>query len=781
MREITDRVAGAVVVCLAGASFACTIQGTPGEPFVPPAAEEPYLPTEPAQTTRRIVILHTNDEHSHLLGAGPAHDYAFLPFFDPADFTPGNWAVDDEGTATGISSRLAGGVDQRTVGGIVRRQYLINRERARARAAGDPVLLLSAGDVMMGSIYHVTYAAGQAPDYLAMAFLGYDFVTLGNHEFDFGPGTLAAAIDKAHQLTFGGAVPILSSNLHFEDVTVGGPGVRLTELYGTGDSGAPIMPWATRLLPNGLRVGLFGLTGYDAALVSSGLSPLTFSTPSDGTICATSSTCAAGEACVRQRCVDPMDEEAHLEALVTDAQVVVDILRNQKAVDLVVALTHLGVDEDNYLATHTDGIDVIVGGHSHTELMPTRVGDSLIVQAGDYGRKLGKLVVTVAPDGSIGYEAAESSLIDVSWSIDAAMRNDTALRGVETAVTFTAGLIGALTGGLNEQLVVTLANDFLGLPVTSFAQGIDGITSNHDIIGERANRDSYLAHLATDAALDRVANHKCFVDRPVVAVQANGVLRETLRFSRRDAKTTVADIFGVSPLGGSPWQVIKSTPGYPLLMFKLNALEMLIGLDVGVTKGLTSDSFFLSYAGMRTEYDTRRQPFTPTAANPWSTGRIVKIEVEEEPFEGDWYTLYDAHAAEPWKNASGAAIEPEDFFINIVANLYLAGFLDNYGLTPRDDDGDPYEGDTLLDRLKEASLCYNVGAMLSHDMGCLAGVAPVKMCSTLGGWPLLDELPQVKEWEAIALYLLAIGELPNDAYAGTEVLTADLRVRNVTP
>ena len=67
--------------------------------------------------------------------------------------------------------------------------------RHQAAAADTPVLLLSAGDVMMGSLFHAAYAQAQAPDYLAMTFLGYDFVTFGNHEFDFGPNILASAID----------------------------------------------------------------------------------------------------------------------------------------------------------------------------------------------------------------------------------------------------------------------------------------------------------------------------------------------------------------------------------------------------------------------------------------------------------------------------------------------------------------------------------------------------------------------------------------------------------
>jgi len=70
-------------------------------------------------------------------------------------------------------------------------------------------------------------------------------------------------------------------------------------------------------------------------------------------------------------------------------------------VDLVVALTHIGLEQDRELAAQVEGIDLIVGGHSHTRMTEyERVGDTIIVQAGSYGRQLGLWEVTV-DDGSI--------------------------------------------------------------------------------------------------------------------------------------------------------------------------------------------------------------------------------------------------------------------------------------------------------------------------------------------------------------------------------------------
>jgi 5'-nucleotidase len=206
---------------------ACAIEGTGPvvrERFDAALGVAPYLPPTPPKQLRRLTILHTNDEHSYLLGFSPVSEYPFTP--------AANGAVD----VAAIGTKLATGADQQTKGGLARRQYLVNKLRSETT---DPVLLVSAGDVMMGTIFHLATAEA-APDYLSLALLGYDFATLGNHEFDFGPDTLAASIHTVQRTTFGGAVPLISSNVAFDDVKAGGPGSALKALFGAGNSGAAI-------------------------------------------------------------------------------------------------------------------------------------------------------------------------------------------------------------------------------------------------------------------------------------------------------------------------------------------------------------------------------------------------------------------------------------------------------------------------------------------------------------------------------------------------------------
>ncbi len=105
---------------------------------------------------------------------------------------------------------------------------------------------------------------------------------------------------------------------------------------------------------DGVRVGIIGITTSDA-IFQPGVS---FLTPEE----------------VVEKHVPALDEEA----------------------DLIVALTHLGVERDRELAAATEGIDVIVGGHSHTELArPELVGETWIVHAGSYGLHLGRLELSI--------------------------------------------------------------------------------------------------------------------------------------------------------------------------------------------------------------------------------------------------------------------------------------------------------------------------------------------------------------------------------------------------
>ena len=215
----------------------------------------------------------------------------------------------------------------------------------------DRVLVLDGGDVMTGTPlmeFEVRGARGGAMLEL-METAGMDAWVLGNHEFDIGMEHISTIVSASQ-------IPVLSANLDAAD-----------------GSGAPAIMGVqdhTIFERSGLRVGVFGLT-----------------TTSLGRLTASG---AAARMDVRDLAEVAREQVALLEP----------------QVDLVVALTHVGLQDDKELADAVEGIDLIIGGHSHTSLTePVRVDDTWIVQAGCYARQLGVVELTVDAGRIVDFSA----------------------------------------------------------------------------------------------------------------------------------------------------------------------------------------------------------------------------------------------------------------------------------------------------------------------------------------------------------------------------------------
>ena len=281
-----------------------------------------------APELKRLVILHTNDLHDHMQGWAPN-----------ADYTPGT---------TG---------DDSTVGGFARLATQIAAERAAAKTANSEVLLLDAGDFTMGSLF-TWLNMSKVPVLSQMQKLGYDAITLGNHEFDWTPDGLAKVLVEAQKVGF--KVPIVSSNLKFDATKADDD--NLEQLVKAG----VIKTKLTKTLANGLKVGFIGIMGKGAADVAFGAAPVTFDVAKDV-----------------------------VKKLVKE-------LRETDKVDLVVVISHSGISsdgkagEDLALAKAVNGIDVIISGHTHTATKtPAKFGTTVIVQTGSYGQHLGKLELEI--------------------------------------------------------------------------------------------------------------------------------------------------------------------------------------------------------------------------------------------------------------------------------------------------------------------------------------------------------------------------------------------------
>lgn len=293
---------------------------------------------------RRLTILHTNDIQSRLLGFAPNSEY-----------TPLTTGDDD------------------TIGGIARLATLIHERRAKAP---EQTLLLDGGDIMMGTLFQAL-GPTDGTEFRLLHALGYDGATLGNHEFDFGPGGLA---DTVHAAKAAGPLPpLMLANIAFDPDDPADDALAALFEDGTLTD--------RRLIERGgVQVGLFGILGAEALELTAYAPPVTFPGPIE----------------VARR---------------TAAQ-----LRAEGA-DIVICLSHSGVhhqgdgtwdgEDAEYLRQIPD-IDVVIGGHSHTPLFePVMVGDRPAVQAGSEARYLGVLELEV----DNGVKVVDYELVPIDDSI----------------------------------------------------------------------------------------------------------------------------------------------------------------------------------------------------------------------------------------------------------------------------------------------------------------------------------------------------------------------------
>jgi 5'-nucleotidase len=203
----------------------------------------------------------------------------------------------------------------KNVGGIARLSYVVNRERARA----DRVLHLDSGDIFEGAPIF-TFFNGE-PEARAESMVGTDAMVIGNHEFDDG------AINVVRQLQKWADFPVLSANYIFP--SAGTPS----------DTGLDtLLKPFTVFNVEGLKVGVIGMANF-SSLGS----------------------------------VFQQPNSLGIEALNTieTAQGYVDLLRPM--VDVVVVLSHLGLDVDQTMVQGTTGIDFVEGGHNHIVINPPQV------------------------------------------------------------------------------------------------------------------------------------------------------------------------------------------------------------------------------------------------------------------------------------------------------------------------------------------------------------------------------------------------------------------------
>jgi 5'-nucleotidase/UDP-sugar diphosphatase len=244
-------------------------------------------------------------------------------------------------------------------GGFAKLAYMIKEQRLMHQRKS---LLVDAGDFSIGTLFHTSFLQ-EASELWLMGKMGYDVVTLGNHDFDFHADGLARMLQSARSKSK--QIPVMvASNIVFSKNDPGDATLKQAILS------YPVKEY-TIIKKNGMRIGLFGIMGKDASHDAPFAKPLTFADP------------------------------------IRVSKRMVDILKNKEKVDIVICLSHSGTlpvkeySEDEILAREVPQIDVIISGHTHRILpQPIVIGKTIIVSSGRYGENLGilKIIYTKGKD-----------------------------------------------------------------------------------------------------------------------------------------------------------------------------------------------------------------------------------------------------------------------------------------------------------------------------------------------------------------------------------------------
>lgn len=292
-----------------------------------------------AQADYSLTILHTNDFHAR---------------FEPISKYDSGCGEEDnaEGKCFGGSARMVTAV-----------------EAAKART--NNYILVDGGDQFQGSLFY-TYYKGKAAAEM-MNKMGYDAMTVGNHEFDDGPEVLRGFADTVD-------FPILMSN---------------ADISGEEMLNGVIKP-SVVIERGGDRIGLIGLTPEDTDELASPGPNVKFGDPVEAV-------------------------KAQVAALEADG------------VNKIIVLSHSGMVVDKRVAEAVPQIDVIVGGHDNTYLSntddkaagpyPVMVGTTAIVQAYAYGKYLGELNVTFDDEGVITEATGNPITLDGGVAEDKATKD----------------------------------------------------------------------------------------------------------------------------------------------------------------------------------------------------------------------------------------------------------------------------------------------------------------------------------------------------------------------
>lgn len=444
-------------------------------------------------------------------------------------------------------------------GGIARVKTAIDARRAAAASDGRNVIVLDAGDQYQGSLFYTTYKGDEVVEF--MNGIGFDAMAVGNHEFDDGPEGLAKLLDGAE-------FPVISGN-----VDASNEPILAGKLKG-----------ALVLEINGEKVGIVSTLAEDTVETAS---------PGDNVVF--------------------YDAEDYLKSVVEALEAA--------GINKIIALNHMGYVRDQQIAAEVPGIDVIVGGHSHTLLSntdenaggpyPTMVKnpagqDVPIVQAYAYSKYLGELNVTWDDEGNVTSAEGAPILLDASITPDEGF----------------AARVAELAAPL-EEIKAKVIGDATDL-----------------IVGDRnvcRVSECSMGNLVADAQLDRVADQGV-----TISIANSGGLRASI-----DAgEITMGEVLTVLPFSNT------------LATFQITGADIVAALENGASQIEEVAGRFAQVAGLKYTFDASKpagervsdvmvqEGDAWVAIDPAKTYGVVTNNYVRGG--GDGYAMFETNAVDPY-------------------------------------------------------------------------------------------------------------------------------------
>ena len=492
--------------------------------------------------------------------------------------------------------------EQKEVGGFAKIKTLINEKKKE-----DPdTLILDGGDFSMGTLIQTVYDT-EAAELRMLGYLGYDVTTFGNHEFDYRSQGLANMLKAAK--SSGETLPeIVVCNVDWDSMEKAGlnDGQKQIqsafETYGVKDY--------VMVQKGDVKIAVVGVFGKDA-LECAPTCELSFKDP--------------------------------VEAV---KKTVEEIKKNEEA-DMIACVSHGGTwedeskSEDELLAKAVPDLDLIISGHTHSELQEAiQHGNTYIVSCGEYGRNLGSLSMTQNSDGR--WDLSSYELIPVSEDVKA----DKA----------TQERIDALMDTVDTNYLA----DFGYTRKEVLAQNDVEFNSLEEMGTE--HKELNLGDIMADAYVYAVENSEYYNGDPVdVAVVPSGTVRDT--YTKGDI--TVEDVYNSFSLGIGK----DGVAGYPLINAYLTGkeLKLVAEVDASISDFMTTARLYCS--GLNFTYNPHRM-----ILNKVTDCYLTRADGERTEIEDD--KLY-----------------------HVVTDLYTGQMLGSvmkmsYGLlslAPKDKDGNPIE------------------------------------------------------------------------------------------